>query len=464
MKKSIGILTVLLFLFSGLAIAQEQTGNLEGKVTDNEGVPLPGVTVTAESPALIGTQSSITDQEGRFRLRNLPPGEYTLTFELSGFATVTRGDIQVRLGRTYTVDVNMKPATIEEEVTVVGETPVVDTKKSTSTFEIDKEMFTKLPKGRNFTSAITVSAGVTEESELAGMSFSGASSSENMFFVDGVNTTNMYGGTSGQNVTFEFIDEVQVKKAGYMAEYGGSMGGVVNVVTRSGGNEYHGQVLGYFESNSLRGEPRPSLRLDPEDYTRAEYITYPEDDWTRTELGFLLGGYLIKDRVWFFGSYIPKFQINNREVRFIQQPQVPKEFNRSRQWHQAQFKLTTQPFSSLRISASATTDYYQWRGELPSKAGTGNPDANYAGRGYNFPGWTAALHGNYVASDDLFFTFHAGRFRQNTESLTEAPGAWHYFIYTNKGMEGIPETNQRPSYWRSHQTYYTYDKDIRVKS
>ena len=465
MKKFLIALLAIGVLFFGVSKAQEQTGELIGTITDENGEPLPGVTVEARSPSLIGVTTSVSDEMGRFRLLRLPPGTYSITFSLPGFATVKREEVEVRLGRTYRLDITMKPATIEEEVTVVGEAPLVDIRKSATTYEISKEMIAKLPRGRNFTSVITIAPGVKEESELAGISFDGASSSENMYFIDGVDTTTMYDGVSGQNIMFEFVEEVQVKSSGYEAQYGGSMGGVINVVTRSGGNEFHGEILLYHNSSRLDGEPRPSLRIAPYDVTRYEYIAYPEDDWNQFEIGFALGGYFIKDRLWFFSSYIPRFRITHRDGIFLTDPSKNAEFTQSRQWHNASIKLTAQPIKNLRTSLSWTTDYYQWRGSLPSQAGTSNPDYNYAGAGYNYPGWTAAFRADYIVSDNLFFSAYGGYFRTNTKNLLGPPGPRFYFYRTNANIPGVPADIVRPQYWYNYPSGDRYQllRDIQTK-
>ncbi|MFO7865584.1 MAG: carboxypeptidase regulatory-like domain-containing protein [Candidatus Aminicenantes bacterium] len=465
MKRYLMMGMAILFLFSMFAVAQEQTGELVGTVTDEEGNPLPGVSVTADSPSLMGTASSVTNMDGDYRLLRLPPGTYTVTYEMQGFGTLRREGIVIRLGRTFSLDVTLRPAALEEEVTVVGQSPVVDVKKSSTTYEISKEMFSKLPRGRDFESIITVASGVNEESELLGISFDGASSSENMFYIDGVDTTTMYDGVSGQNVMFEFVEEVQVKSSGYEAQYGGSMGGVVNVVTRAGGNEFSGEVMTYYRSSSLTGEPRPSLRINPYDVTKAEYITYPKDSWNQFEIGFVLGGYLIKDRMWFFGSYIPRFTITNRDVDFLTDPDASGQFTRSNQWHNASFKLTLQPMKGMRMSGSFNTDYYQWRGSLPSQAGTSPSDYNYAAAGYNYPGMTGAFHADYIVSDDFFFTASAGAFRTNVESMVGPPGERYYFYRSNSGIPGVPADQVRPQYWYNYPVGDAYQllRDIQTK-
>ncbi|MGB6339429.1 MAG: TonB-dependent receptor, partial [Candidatus Aminicenantaceae bacterium] len=245
MKRLIFIFAALLIVSSGLVTAQEQTGILVGTVMDTDGAFLPGVTIEARSPSQPGVATAITDEVGRFRLIGLSPGTYQVTFRLPGFQTLIREKILVRLGRTFSLEVTISQATMEEEVTVIGESPVVDIKKSGTTTNYGKEMIAKLPKGRDFTSVVNMTAGVNDENVGGGTMMDGASSSENMYFVDGMDTTSMYTGTSSQRVLMEFVEEVQVKSSGYEAEHGGSMGGVINVITRSGGNEFHGEVSGY---------------------------------------------------------------------------------------------------------------------------------------------------------------------------------------------------------------------------
>jgi hypothetical protein len=465
MKKFFTLFGIILLLTAGLATAQEQTGELYGTVTDEENAPLPGVGIEATSDVLIGSRTAVTDEGGRFRLLRLPPGKYTVVFNIPGFATLTMEEVIVRLGATFNLNVTMTPATIEEEITVIGESPIVDIRKSSSTYEISKEMFSKLPKGRNFTSVVTVAAGVNEESELAGISFDGASSSENMYFVDGVDTTRMYDGTSGQNIMFDFVEEVQVKSSGYEAQYGGSMGGVINVVTRSGGNEFHGEVLVYYDGSSLRGENRPSLRIAPYDDTKFEYITYPKDNWNRYEIGFALGGYIIRDKLWFFGSYIPRFQVTDREAIFLTDRDADARFTQTTQYHNASFKLTAQPMGSLRISGSFNMDYNQWRGSLPSLAGTSPVEYGYASAGYNYPGWTAAVRADYVVNDNLFFSAYGGMFFQNSENILGPPGERYYFYRTNADIPGVPEDLVRPRYWYNYPSGDRYQlvRDERTK-
>jgi hypothetical protein len=465
MKKHLIILLAVLLLCANFAFAQEQTGEIIGKVKDTEGGPLPGVAIEARCPSHIGLAAGITDEKGRYRLIGLTPGTYSISFTLPGFQTLRREGILVRLGKTYSLEVTLSQAAIEEEVTVVGESPVVDIKKSSTAVNIGKEMFDKLPRGRDFTSVVSVTTGgVNDEPLLGGTSMDGASGSENMFFVDGVDTTDMYSGTSAQRVLFEFVEEVQVKSSGYAAEYGGSMGGVINVITRSGGNKYHGEASVYFRSDELQSPPRPDLRLNPLDATQAEYITYPKDDWYQYEVGFSLGGYILKDRLWFFASFMPRYTKTSRTVNFLIDGQDHTTGQRQYSYF-GQVKLTVQPFSSLRVSASFINDYYKWKGSLAQLDGTGNPDYRYDIYGYEFPGWTASARADFIASNKLFLSLDGGYFRANRKQLVEPEGPRYYFSRSNAGIPGVDPSLVRPRRWYnySYGDGYQTKRDIKTK-
>jgi hypothetical protein len=470
MKNLFCVLVGVVILLAGFTFAQEQVGELRGIVTDEEGSPLPGVAVEGTSPALIGKATSITDERGRYRLLRLTPGEYTITFTLSGFATVTQKEVRIIIGRTLSLDTVMKPAAVKEELTVIAAAPVVDITKSASTYEISKEMFSMLPRSRNFDSIITIASGVNEEdAQLNGISFDGASSSENTYYFDGMNTTDVRSGIIGEQIVFEHIEEIQVKSSGYQAEFGGSMGGVVNIITRSGGNEYHGEGIFYLGSSALQGEARPSLRISPYNVNEAGYIAYPKDDTGSYDIGLNLSGYVIKDRLWFFASYVPRFQITNRTVTFLKQPtQLPSktnEYTQSERWDNASFKLTWQAMSKLRMSLSFNNNYYQFRGSLPSQDGSSSPDYDYARDGENSPQWMASFNADYIVSNKLLINVRAGRYFQNNGVSALRPPNYprYYFSYSNISIPGVPANMIEPVGWYNYPAMYWTKKNVEAR-
>ena len=187
-----------------------------------------------------------------------------------------------------------------------------------------KETFMQLPRNRDFTGLLATVPGVQYEGNQGGLSVDGASGTENMWYVDGTNVNNMRIGTQAQSIVMEQLEEVKVTASGYSAEFGGSMGGVVNVISRSGGNEFHGDVFGYYNNNSCwmqgksRDEPAAQSPYAASPYTVEDYEYYnhddlyynggkDRDDYQRFEGVFNLSGYILKDKLWFFASFNPVY-------------------------------------------------------------------------------------------------------------------------------------------------------------
>jgi len=478
-NKLVILLAAVAFVFSGMLVAQEQSGEIIGTVVLEDGSAIPGVAVEATSPNLVGKRTTVSTDQGTFRLMALPAGEYELTFVLEGFKTAKRKDVRVDVGRTYKLDIIMETGAIRQEIVVTGKSPVIDVRKSASTVNISKDVFTKLPKGRDFQSIITTSAGVNYEDEFdsgdgQAISFDGASASENTFYVDGVDTTTLFEGTSGQDVNFDFIEEVQVKSSGYAAEYGGSMGGVISVITRSGGNEFHGQLLAYFDGSVLGYNPNPSLRLNPIDDTKAEYVTYPEDDWTRFEPGIGIGGYIIKDKLWFFGSFMPKFQKTTRNGDNWPVPggtifagdthmSGSNEFTRKDTYYAGSLKLTGQLANNLRVSISGTLDNSEWTGELPDRGGGGNVEKDYAIYGYKDPKFTIGGSIDYTLGNNLMLNASAGFYKADHKQKIGPDGPRYYHLRSPASVPGMVDIV--PLYWSnySYEDGYQTRKQIQDK-
>ncbi|MGQ9619137.1 MAG: TonB-dependent receptor [Candidatus Aminicenantia bacterium] len=458
---------ILLALFLGLgligtSIAQEQTSEIIGTVTDDSGAPLPGVSVEAVSPSLVGKATVFTDVSGRYRIPALPSGTYKLSYTLEGFTTVVRENIQLRVGQILTVNVSMKMTTIAETITVTAAVPLIDVKRSATSTNITKEMFQRLPKGRSFTSIVTLAPSVNEEGWLGGISVDGASGSENMFYVDGTDITDQFDGDNTLNVVFEHLEEIQVKQSGYEAEFGGSTGGVINVITRSGGNEYHGDLTFYYSGSSTDGSPRDVLRINPFDNTKAEFINYGEKAdpgvWHNYEVGLNLGGYIMKDKLWFFGGFLPTYRTYDRTVTFLD-TQKTMTVQGTRWWPRIQAKLTAQPFEKLRLSASFVNDLYKWKGELPPSDGSGSSTYQWEEAGRTTPDMTFNLRGDFIPSPSVIASFNAGYYYTNkgiNQLLKPTEPRW-FFNTSNSGM-GIPNEYVRPRNWYNYSYnagYYT---------
>jgi hypothetical protein len=451
-NKSLLFLLIVLFLAAGTAFAQlTPEGRVNGKVTDNQGNPLPGVAVVATGPKLVGKASAVTDGTGIYRLMALPSGSYEITFSIPGFKTLIRKGIYLELSQTLALDVTLEQSTVEEQVTVVGHSPLIDVKSTVKGQTMTKEMFLELPRGRTFDSLISTIPGVQNEPITGGISVDGASGAENMWYADGADITDFHLGVRGQNAVLELLDEVKVTASGYNAEYGGSMGGVVNVITRSGGNEFHGDIMGFYENNTrlMQGKARTFLRQNPYDDYDFQYVNYDDlyfnggkdrDKYNRYEGVFSLGGYVIKDKLWFFGSFNPTYYQTTALRDFNLRDGPFSTFtNKNTDWN-GSIRLSAAPLHGLRLSASFINNFTKYRGAIPSILGDGYPNYAFQQEGFDYPNSTASLTADYSVGNNLLISYRGGYHMQNTNNQTLPPSdsSNYYFVYSNSRYSTDP--------------------------
>src|SRR6185295_9026520 len=281
--QTVGVLLAVLMTASA-ATAQEQRGSIAGVVKDGSGGVLPGATVEAHSSGS-GVLTTTTDLSGSYRFPSVLPGTYEVTANLVSFKPSTVSNVVVSLGSVKSVDFSLSLASVTEVVTVLATSPIVDVTSSARATNIRADQIELLPHNRDFSSMVAQAPGANQEFKSNGIMIDGSSGAENRFIIDGIETTDMIGGASGKDLLADFVEEVQVKSTGYPAEYGGSTGGVINVQTKSGTNNWAGTLLGVYQGSNLQGSPNPTLRAVFGVPTQAEYHTYAKDDYTRVEPG-----------------------------------------------------------------------------------------------------------------------------------------------------------------------------------
>ncbi len=336
---------------SAIAAAQT-TGNIEGTITDSSGAPLPGVAVEASSPKMQGVRLTATTREGRYRVPTVPPGTYQVKASLEGFERV-ESTITVSLDTTATLDLALK-LIVKATVTVAGKLPLVDVTSTTTGTNYTSDVIARLPVERNYADIVRSNPGVnsdrgdTQERSL-GLTIYGATSVENQWIIDGVNTTNVIKGFQGKALNTEFIEEVEVKSSGYQAEYGGALGGIVNVVTKSGGNQFRGDAFLYYDLKDTRAD----RIINDSDIVGGMRVTSEY----RADYGGDLGGFILKDRLWFFAAYD---RVDNpaNASRFDPTPLVPTTmlFPRNRTSNLYSGKLTWNITSHANVVATAFAD------------------------------------------------------------------------------------------------------------
>ena len=314
MHKIVAAVAILMLSIAIPVAAQEQTAAIQGTVTDRSGAALPGVTVEAVNNR--GQRfSAVTDSNGSYRFPSVPGGTYQVTATLAGMEPGRVQNLPVSVGSSPRVDLKLGLAAVTEQITVTAEAPVVDVTSSAVTTSLRSETFENLPRGRDFTSIVTQAAGATNELKSGGISIDGATALENRFVVDGVDTTDPQNGGTGKRVITDVVDEVQVKSSGYQAEFGGATGGVINVITKTGTNQFAGSVTAYYRNDGLNGSERPTLQQNAGG-NASELPVFEKDEQSILEPGVVLGGPIMRDRLWFFGAYHPTRSRVERSVTF----------------------------------------------------------------------------------------------------------------------------------------------------
>ena len=389
-------------LLSLVAFAQETSGNIEGTVSDASGARVPNATVKVEGSAFSRTTTSGGD--GFFRVLQVPPGVYKVTVGASNFSNAVAEAVTVALGKTTELTLSLKAGSIQDVVTITGdEVARLDPADSKIQTNITSKVIESLPKGTNMTSLLKLSPAARPEAlsgagslgQTSGFQVDGASGSENSFIIDGQEVNNFRTGAlnPNNNLPFAFVQEIQIKTSGFEAQYGGATGGVINVVTKGGSNEFHGLGGIEFEPNQLWAGPRPILNSFRSGTGAAflqinEYLKPKKDDFKNLYPSFAIGGPIKRDRLWFFTSYAPQIFDTNRTTQYFSSDPRTRAQTASQAYHTRvrqeywQSRIDASPVDSLRLTATYTWNPIVQRGVLPAgqiSLGGVVPTVNFGG-------------------------------------------------------------------------------------
>lgn len=418
-EKTKVFLTVALF-FMVLTLLNAQvipTGRLDGVIVDEEGQPLPGVTVTITSPSMILPEMSfISSENGMYRFTSLPSGKYQIKFELDGMKTLIREGIEVSVTRTTTVNAVLEPSPIEETVTVVGEAPLIDVRNTTTGITIKSEVLQNVPLYRNIGAIYTTVPGVYNN-----RAFHGSDTRSNIFSVDGLMHQAPTTGDPIMEVGWNSMEEVVVETGMHKAEYGSVKGAVINVVTKSGGNNFSGELEFYLQdvglqSNNTKGTP-----------FEGNFIGFDHKYFT----GFSLGGPIVRDKIWFFSS----FNMDN-EVYYSQgfpefgtKPANPNKCD----IYSPYAKITWQISPKSKLVASSFWRGYYRDNSVASNNRTIDSTAK-SGRG----GTLSSLQWTQTISDNILLTARGGyyHFFQSFRAKNDSPQVYDYSDRIIRGSYG----------------------------
>ena len=291
----------ILCLSAGLAaasFAQRQTGSIKGIIADTEGDALPGCTIYLKSESLMGIRTYRTAEAGTYRFPFLPPGTYIIKAEIPGFKIVTRGNILVRMGMVATIDIIMEMTTIEEEVTVIANPPVVDVEQTKISVIMDKALLKNIPMARDLYDIINSAPGAISEYDeyRRTTSVRGSTVLGNTYALDGVNLNDSGARYLQTNVNFDVMEEVEMVLGAHPPEVGFTDGAYINVVTRSGGNRFSGGAVVSYTNDHLVQD------LWPDEVIQALGISKSETEKSWFDGSLSLGGPIMTDRLWFFSN------------------------------------------------------------------------------------------------------------------------------------------------------------------
>lgn len=319
------------------------TGDIRGTVFDEDGLPIPGVVLTLSSDSLIGGQQEReTNGEGVYHFVELPPGSYDLAAVKGGFASVTTTGIRVDVNRTTTQNMTLALSDSTEVVEVKAQQRAVDVDDTTRGEVMSKEFLQRVPTGRSYQSAVQMAAGVLPGTG-GNPNMAGGSYNENTYMLDGANITDPVTGTFSLNFNYDAIEQIEVLLGGYEPEYGVSLGGVVNLVTETGTNNFEFDTSIFYTNGNWRG------RMD-ERYTADGFSLAPTDfdsDFQTMRIAAKISGPIVRDRAWFVFSYqATRSLIANTGI------DLPRDFD----GHYVLGKLTVQPTSEHRFTAFLQLD------------------------------------------------------------------------------------------------------------
>jgi hypothetical protein len=410
-RVTVGLAVACLLLIVSSAVAQT-TGSVNGTVIDNTGAVLPGVTVTATSPALMGVQTAVTNEGGNYRFPSLPPGTYTLSYELGGFSNVKREGILVNIGFTATVNVQLQLASLQESVTVTGVSPIVDVTNTNNQTNFTQEAMNNLPNARDIWSLIGQAPGMMVTNFDVGGSRAGTQTGFSSFGysgqvrvqVDGVNTTEGTG-SAGFYYDYGSFEELQLGNDGNDAS-AATPGVQLNAVIRSGGNQFRGDLYFDYQNQNLQGDNIDNELRNLGIGSGTKMLKYYDPNVTA-------GGPIRRDKFWYFGSY----RDQNTSTTVLGFPaDSPSEFAFPTRLQNATYKLTYQLTPNNKIG-----HYIQMGRKLQSQRGASSTMYQWSQYKQDSLSYAGNLDWNSVVSPAFFFNTRLAAFGYNWPNLPYGP-------------------------------------------
>jgi outer membrane receptor protein involved in Fe transport len=395
MRYRLTLCLVLALALAGAASAQT-TGSIQGRVI-YENQALPGVTVSVTSPAVQGQKATVTNAQGDYKIPFLPAGEYSVKFSLATFATLEY-DVKISTNTPRTLDAVMYPEAMQEEIVITGHFETVSTGIQGSE-TMEQTVLEKLPVQRTLRQAVGLAAGTSASGPRDAITISGAQSYENLYTMNGVvMNENLRGRDYDQMYIEDAVLETTTMASNMSAEYGRFSGGVVNMVTKSGGNQFSGSFRANFDKESWNGETP---------------LTISQSDTLNTVFEATFGGYVLRDKLWFFLAGRSKDESQTDNIVTLGQPEENIPFETTNPEDRYEGKLTWGITPAHRLMGSyMKVDEVQtnWSFRTPGDSGHIVPSRSLPLEAFSF-NYTGVLSDNLFLEglySDRIFTFDGG--------------------------------------------------------
>jgi hypothetical protein len=394
MRRTLGLFA-LACLCALPVLAQTQTGSISGKVTSPDGDAIPGVTVQASGDVLPQARITTTTANGDYRFPLLPPGNYTLTFKLEGMATETR-NLGVRLNSNAVIDVTMAPEAVQESIEVVGQSSLIDPTSPELKNSIDNKTISSLPIGQDYRDMQKLIPGVQITNDETRGPSAGGSGQDNVYLFDGVNVSLPLFGVLSAEPAAHDIDQISVIKGGAKAiDFNRSSGFTIDSISKSGTNTYHGEVSYQLQNAGMTSKQ-----------TNDTTHKYDKDqDWTVASIG----GPIVRDRLFFYGSYYrPTVSYNNSSNVYGNVP----DFDSTRNEYFG--RLSWAPTDSILVHGS-----YRDSDHKEHNTSIGSFDAPSTSQGAESKLKIATVEGTWTTTTDQYLTFKYTDFKNETGGVPD---------------------------------------------
>jgi hypothetical protein len=467
----IGVLTAALAIaVSAPAYAQgggaSSTGTIQGRVTDAQGAVLPGVTVTATSPSMLGQQTTVTSETGNYRFPAVPPGEYSVQYELTGFNTVKRDGIQIALGFTANVNVELALATLQETVTVTGQSPVIDTTATRVVQTFKLEQLQSIPNARDMWSLLAVTPAVQMSRIDVGGNRAGTQTGYRAYgqdgqvrvLIEGINSTE---GTTGAGFYFDYssLEEVFLGTSGQSAEMP-NPGVQSQFIAKSGGNQFNGEYYIDWYNNSLQGANIPGDYSVPTAFNNSPIRAHSNEISRYWDTAINVGGPIKRDKVWWFGTYRkqfnaigqPNFEFDKTFDTTLWNAVGKGTYQASQNHKLIGYYQWGQKIQPNRLPGCCASHTYlsegptnrqdsgswvykgEWNGTLSDKLYV---EARYGDFGYYFPQITNGTEPYFFRDNGRLEVFGSHMKNQNDRDRKQLTGAATYFVDTARGSHTL---------------------------